>query len=147
MSDDHVSLPFPLPSLAHLTEEELGNLKTKFAASAREARRKANLVLQRSPSLKKSWGQSLNVHKGTSPEDRTAIMQEFEAELLRVPEAFIAHAYANALVTFESLCRDEILRRVLPGSKKKKRPEPAPTFVPQTDVLAAMLDQVGEDEV
>lgn len=147
MPDDHVSVPFPLPSLVHLTEEELGRLRTKVAAAAREARRKANLVLQRSPSLKKPWSRSLSVHKGTSAEDRAAIMLDFEHELLRVPEAFIAHAYANALVTFESLCRDESLKRVIPGSKKKRPPEPTPGVSDEAAIVAAMFEQVGEDEV
>jgi hypothetical protein len=145
--DDHVSVPFPLPSLAHLTEEELGRLRTKVATAAREARRKANLVLQRSPSLKKPWSRSLSVHKGTSTEDRAAIMLDFERELLRVPEAFIAHAYANALVTFEGLCREEGIRRVIPGSKKKRPPEQIPGVVDEAAIVAAMLEQVGEDEV
>ena len=148
MPDDHVSLPLPLPSLRHLTEEELGKLRLRVSSTARDARRKANLIIQRNTSLKGSWGRSLSIHKGTSVEDRTAIMRDFERELLRVPEAFIAHAYANALVVFEGLCREESLRRVIPGSRKKKKPpEPSPAFVDEATIMAALLDQVTDDEV
>lgn len=145
MPDDHASLDIHVPSLAHLTEEELGQLRTKVSSSAREARRKSNLIIQRHASLKKPFMRSLSVHKDTPPDERAATMADFEHELLRVPEAFIAHAYANALVTLESLVRDEILKRVIPGSKKKKPPEPVAPLVDGEAALAAMFnDAEGE---
>lgn len=124
VSDDHVSLPVILPSLDHLTHEELGALRTRFAGAAREARRKANQTIQRFEALKKPWSRSLSIEKKTPPEERAEILQTFEKELLRVPEAFLAHAYANSLVLLEAVCREEIVRRSGEAPKKKARAEP-----------------------
>jgi len=118
--NEHASLPVATPSLDHLTADELNALRGKFSSSAKDARRKANQAIQRNPSLKKPWTRSLNVNKGTSSEERTAILAEFERELLRIPEAFIAHAYANSLVLLEAACRDEMQRRSMPQPAKRQ---------------------------
>ncbi len=154
---DHVTLPVTLPSLDHLTNEELGALRSRLSLTAREARRKANQIIQRTESLKKPWGRSLSLQKSTPADERTAIMQEFERELLRVPEAYIAHAYANSLVLLDTACREAMSQRALPLSKKKttpvalpppKIPEPPDTTkrIFGMDDLAAMFDQAEDDD-
>jgi hypothetical protein len=150
--DDHVTLPVTLPSLDHLSNEELSALRSKFASSAREARRKATQVIQRFETLKKPWSRSVSVHKGTPPEERAEIMRAFEKELLRVPEAFLAHAYANSLVTLDGACREELIRRTGTVGPKKKSVEPkarptapVPTVLEGPDAFAAMFDGAEDD--
>lgn len=126
MANEHASLPVAIPSLEHLTNDELNALKGKFSATAKEARRRANQTLGRFPQLKKPWQRSLSVGKSTPDGDRAAVFAEFERELLRVPEAYVAHAYANSLILLEMSCRDEMLRRsMLPPMKKRSGPAPA----------------------
>jgi hypothetical protein len=163
VSDDHAALPVTLPSLDFLTDTELGALRSKFSLAAREARRKANQVIQRTESLKKPFGRALSVHKGTSPEEREEAFRAFERELLRVPEAFLAHAYANSLVLLDTACREAMSKRALPLSKKKgpsppvASTSPKPPTVPEPpatvkslvgeEALAAMFDQADEDDL
>jgi hypothetical protein len=122
--DDHAQLPVTLPSLDHLTNAELGALRSKFALAAREARRKANQVIQRTELLKKPWQRTLNVSKNTPLVERQAALEAFEKELLRVPEAFLAHAYANSLVLLDTACREAMRLRSVPLTKKKTVSEP-----------------------
>ena len=105
MYDDHAKLPVTLPSLDHLTDGELGALRSRFSLAAREASRKANQAIQGADSLKKPWARSLCLDKKTSPEERAEVLADFERELLRVPEAFLAHAYANSLVLLDEACK------------------------------------------
>ena len=117
-SDDHATLPLVLPSLTHLTNEELGAFRDKVGAASRDARRKANQVLQKHGELKAAWSRSLSITGETPEADRANILGTFERELLRVPEAFIAHAFANSLVTLVAVCRNEALHRAGQHSKK-----------------------------
>lgn len=153
MPDDHVTLPVTLPPLTHLTNEELGSLRNKLSTTLREARRKANQTIGRFEALRKPWSRSLSVHKNTPPDERTEIMRSFERELLRIPEAFLAHAYANALVTLDMACREEILRRPGLSTKKKGQAAPCPPEVKPapllegSDAIMAMFEGVDDDPV
>jgi hypothetical protein len=120
-----------MPSLAHLSNEELGALRSKLSSAARDARRKATLTIQKSPSLSKPYTKSLSIDKKAAEHERAEIMAIFERELLRVPEAYVAHAFANSLVLLDGYCKEELTRRV--GSKPKKQaapPAPAPVPAP-----------------
>ena len=164
MSDNHVTMPVSTPSLDHLTTEELGQLRAKFSAASREARRKAMQIISRYPSLKKPWGRSLGMDKNTTPAERVEIHTALERELLRLPDAYLAHAWANSLVVLDEAVRTELLRRT--GSavpKKKPRPEAEPVAEvrakprepekpePEDNTLgandlAAMFAQAGDDD-
>ncbi len=169
MADDHATLPVALPSLDHLTNEELGALRGKVMTVMREARRKSTQVIGRAPSLKKSWSKSLTITKDTAPEARIAILTEFEQELLRVPEAYLAHAYANSLTRFDELLRETLARRSTGSVNPRKKastpapvvakieeppsappppPEPPPTqpALEGADALAAMFDAAVDDD-
>lgn len=113
--------------------------------------------------------------KNTSAEERAEIQRDLERALLRVPEAYLAHAWANSLITLDTHCRDELLRRTgsaQPNPKKKAlaeamvaaapkcvlkdypspvaepkpaAPEPEEDTIDGSD-LAAMFDQAPSDE-
>ena len=147
MSNEHATLPVATPSLDHLTDEELNALRGKLSNAAKEARRKANQVIQRSPSLKKPWTKSLSVSKATPSDERAAIFADFERELLRVPEAYIAHAFANSLVTLDTLCRDALQQRSAAAALPKRRgvtpvPPPPSTDAPVEGPLDAAFRQI-----
>ncbi len=174
VADDHVTLPFALPALDHLTTTELGQLRGRVQVVSREARKKATQILTREPALKKVWGRSISMNTNTTPEERAEIQRDLERELLRYPEAYLAHAWANSLVTLDTHCRDELLRRTGSVNPKKKAlaeamaaavskprprgdypapPAPAPKPLPEPDGdeidgsdLAAMFDQAPGDE-
>lgn len=111
----HLILPIPLPTLEHLTDDELSALQAKFTSAAREARRKANASIQRDAALRLLYMRTLG--KEPAEED----VQAFEQRLLRNPEAYIAYAYANALIHLDTTCRNESLRRHGTDSRKSKR--------------------------
>jgi hypothetical protein len=163
VAEDHVTLPFSLPPLDHLTTTEVGQLRGRVQVVSREARKKATQILTREPSLKKAWGRSISMGKNTTPEERAEIQRDLERELLRCPEAYLAHAWANSLVTLDIHCRDELLRRTGSVNPKKKTvveavrpvvespPAPKPLPEPPGDEidgsdLAAMFDQAHGDE-
>lgn len=148
MADDHATLPVALPSLDHLTNEELAALRTRVVSTMRDVRRKATLVIGRTPSLAKPWSRSLNVDKDTPHEERVAAFTELERELLKVPEAYLNHAYANTLVTLDLALREEVARRTNP---KKKPAEPPPKPEPKNEKpepadFAAIMANLGEGE-
>lgn len=173
VSDDHVTMPLNLPALDHLSTEEVGQLRAKLSAASRDARKRATLLLGRQASLKKPWGRSLTMNKNTSAEERAEIQRDLERALLRVPEAYLAHAWANSLVTLDTHCREELLRRTGSAQPKKKAlaeamvaaapkcvlkdypsapppPAPKPPEEPDADALdgdalAAMFDQAGDE--
>jgi hypothetical protein len=143
MPDDYVTLPTGIPVLEYLTNEELSQLRTKLSIVSRDARRKASIVIQRYPSLKRLWTLSLSVDNNTSQEDRDTIHRSFEQELLKNPEAYLAHAWANSLVILNSACGNEMLRRTGPRKKGDKTPQippppPVPTFLTPDERQASM---------
>jgi hypothetical protein len=143
VSHEHATLPVATPSLDHLTDEELNALRGKLSNAAKEARRKANQVIQRSPSLKKPWTKSLSVSKATPSDERAAIFADFERELLRVPEAYIAHAFANSLVTLDAACREALQQRSQALPKRRGAPAPAPIpNAPEEGPLDAAFRQI-----
>lgn len=116
-------LPIRLPPLDHLTNEELQALQAKLLAAAREARRKANSAIMKTESLKETWNRMLSLKKKSPPEEREGVLSSFERELLKQPECFIAHAFANSLVMVEAACRKETFSR---SNGKKRATEPPP---------------------
>jgi hypothetical protein len=130
VSHEHVSLPVRIPDLTYLTNEELQALRSKVGSMTRDARKKANLIIQKYPDLRDAWMKSLGV-KIDDP-DRDAVFQAMERRLLHYPDAFLAHAYVNSLFVLDAAFRDEMLRRSLPGNGKKKAkphtPPPEPTL-------------------
>ena len=141
---EHASLPVVTPSLEHLTNEELGAFRSKLMSTAKEARRKANQTIGRHAELKKPWQKTLSVGKSIPPEERAAVFREFEQALLRIPEAYIAHAFANSLILLEEACKNEMLRRsMLPGPGKKKGvyvPPPSPVVEELAPLDAIITD-------
>lgn len=75
--------------------------------------------------------------------DRAEVLREFERELLRFPEAFLAYAYVNSLFVMDAAIRDEMLRRSMEAPKKggKKAAAVPPPSAPEEktiDVLSAI---------
>jgi hypothetical protein len=98
----------------------------------------------------------VNIGKDTPPEERAEIMQAFERELLRVPEAFLAHAYANSIVTLSEACRKELARRALAAAMGRAIPRcvlkdypsaPAAPAPSPEGSLDAMFDSAEDDPV
>lgn len=146
MADEHTALPIRVPSLVHLTDQELSDLRSKLTYQSREARRRATQAIGKSSSLQKLFNKTLNLTKDTKIEERENVMAMFEKELLRVPDAFIAHAYANSLILLDVACRDELLRRKGPAPKKKKATDTTPPAKTEgsSDIMS-IVDALSED--
>jgi hypothetical protein len=127
-------MPFELPDLGALSNEELAAFRAKVMATSRDARRKAITAIHRVPSLRQPWNRSLGFTKSTTPEERAEVHRLLETQLLRAPEAFLAHAWANSLVALDLACRDELLRRTGSANPKKKHPVPIPATPPHVQV-------------
>ncbi len=118
MGYDHIALPAHLPDLTHLSNEELQALRQRVVVSARDARKKAQTLIQKYPSLRSEWMKAISTKVGDP--DRDAILQRMEKELLRYPEAFIAHAYVNSLLVLDAGLQEVLTQRNLAKTPKKK---------------------------
>ena len=134
---EHVSLPVRLPDLSHLTNDELQALRHRISLMTRDARKKATNIINRIPSVQKPWMRTLSL----KPDDptRQESFAKLELELLRHPEAFLAHAYVNSLFVLDEGLRAEMGRRSLLPTRGKNKfvPTPLPKEAGD-DVLSAI---------
>lgn len=100
-----------LPALDLLTLQELQGLRQAFLREGVEARKKANKVLVKTPSLSMLWTQSLS--STLSPEDKATVDGSLHLALLKQPAAFIQYNHANTMVRLAHCVWQEILRRSL----------------------------------
>lgn len=101
----HASLPIRVPSLANLTNQELGALRGKIHTVARKARKDASKIICKDTGLKNLWLQTL------SSSDNQESLARFETALMRNPDAFIAHSWANSLVSLGQALQTEMFSR------------------------------------
>jgi hypothetical protein len=106
---EHLSCPLPLPPLDHLSVAELTALRQELHRIGRTARKEASKTIQKIPGLNKLWLKTIAVK--TDDENRLAILEEFNRELVKHPEAFVKHAYANSLVIIDTAIHDEAMKR------------------------------------
>src|SRR5574343_875277 len=97
---EHLSCPLPLPPLEHLTMAELTALRQELHRVGKVARKEASKTLQKIPVLNSLWLKTIAVK--TDDENRLAVLEAFNRELVKHPDAFVKHAYANSLVIIDT---------------------------------------------
>jgi hypothetical protein len=106
---DHLSCPLPLPPLDHLTPAELRALRDVLHREGRVARKEASKTLSKIPELNGLWLKTIALK--TDAENYTETLDAFNRELVKHPDAFLKHAYANSLVIMDGAIHDETLKR------------------------------------
>ena len=112
----HSSLPVRVPSLDRLTNPELIALRNRIHAITRKARKDASKALCKEETVKTLWLATLG-----NTADREHACIEFEAELLRHPDAFLVYAWANALTALDQTIRAEMVRRSALEPARRRR--------------------------
>ena len=106
---EHLSCPLPIPPLDHLTQLELTALREMLHRINKEARKEASKTITKIPALYSLWLKTIAIK--TAAEDSTATLEAFNRELVRHPDAFLKHAYANSLLILDTAIHEEALKR------------------------------------
>lgn len=115
---DSLSFPLRVPDLKHLKADELQALRHKLALLIKDSRRKSNAAIGRVPELKKPWMRMMALK--TNDPNAEAVTAEFERELVRHPDAFVAYVHANSVAMLDIAIQREGLGRYVPPASKKK---------------------------
>lgn len=117
---EHVVLPVHLPDLGQVKNEAVKALRDRLYAEKRKARKEAAKLIAKEPKLQDLWMASLGTG---SEESRAAARIAFEVEIMRHPEAFLKHAWANTLTYLESALQEEMIERskLRQGQEPKKK--------------------------
>jgi hypothetical protein len=115
---EHVVLPVHLPDLSQVKNEDVKALRDRIYAEKRKARKEATKLIAKEPKLRDLWMVSL----GTGPEEtKNAARVAFEIEIMRYPEVFLKHAWANALTSLENALQGEMIERSKLGQSSGRR--------------------------
>lgn len=103
----HLALPSHVPPLGHLSGEELRDLRGHLQKQLKLSRAEVTKLLgsRADKKVKDLWVATLGLR--CSDETR----REFEAEILRYPEAFVRYAYTNSLAIMDQIVYAEVLHR------------------------------------
>jgi hypothetical protein len=110
VSVDHLSTPVTVPDLAHLTTVELSALRGFIASQMKEARKKSIVLLSKTD-IRGLWMDTVTSKPTATEEEKAEILRQFQSEVLRYPEAFLAYAYANSLHVLDRAIWGEMVRR------------------------------------
>lgn len=110
MSAEHLSTPVPVPDFSHLTMKELTSLRGFIASQMKEARKRSIQVLSKTD-VKHLWMETVTSKPGATDEEKLDKLREFQREVLRYPEAFLAYAHANSLFVLDRAIWEEMVRR------------------------------------
>lgn len=105
---EHVVLPVHLPDLSSIQNADIKALRSRIQTEGRKARAEASKAIYKEDILRKPWMTSLG---NGSDEDKAEARRVFEQEILRYPDAFLRHAWANALSSLDNALLGEMIRR------------------------------------
>lgn len=107
---DHLASPVPIPDLSHLTSVELSALRGYIASQMKEARKKSIQLLSKTD-IRGLWMDTVTSKPNATDEEKDAALRNFQREVLRYPEAFMAYAYANSLHVLDKAIWGEMVKR------------------------------------
>lgn len=107
---DHLASPIPIPDFSHLKTPELSALRGYIASQMKEARKKSVQLLSKTD-IRGLWMETVTSKPNATDEEKDAALRNFQREVLRYPEAFLAYAHANSLHVLDRAIWDEMVRR------------------------------------